>query len=496
MKRLLTGMLVAATLAACAPAPVLVAAAPPATPAAPPAAPAGPAAVDAPLAGADLALQASDQPASQRGGPWIGAAGESDFVLAGTSESVLGVWIDVPSSSRHARAPADVALVIDTSGSMAGPKIENARAAAGELVNKLADGDIVSISDFDDEAREDLPPTVLDAQSRAAILRVIARLQPRGGTNMFDGLRLAERIALAGPSTHTVRRVVMISDGMANVGPSSPEVLGQLAARGADGGVQVSAIGVGLDYDERTLNALAVRSSGRLYHLGEPREMTAILDREINLLQATAATGAFVEIVPADGVEILGAEGVRADRQADGSVLVPLGTMFGGQHREMAVRVRVRAGDAGGGGRALASVRLHFRDPGDSGLPRVQEVVARYQVTTDHARVVAGLNEKTRTILATQQAAQFTVAAAQQVNDGRYEDAERQLAAAETKLHEAAARARTENDKQRVMASVTQVAKARAAVHASAAMAPPARAAAKRANALDVNAAGMTAAGF
>lgn len=363
-------------------------------------------------------------------------------------------------------------------------------------MNKLADGDIVSISEFDDEARVDSRPTVLDGQSRAVILGVISRVQPRGGTNMFDGLRLAESLAAHGPSTHSVRRVVMISDGIANVGPASPEVLGQLAAAGADHGVQVSAIGVGLDYDEHTLNALAVRSSGRLYHLGEPREMTAILNHEIRLLQATAATGAFVEIVPAAGVEILGADGVRADRQQDGSVQVPLGTMFGGQHREMAVRVRVRADATGEGGHPLASVRLHFRDPSDGGLARVQEVVARYQVTTDHGRVEASLNEKTRTILATQQAAQFTVAAAQQVNDGRYEDADRQLAAAETKLHEAAKRAKTENDKQRVMASVTQVSRARAAVQASAAMPAPARAAAKRANALDVNAAGMTAAGF
>jgi len=491
MKRLFTGVMMSATLAACAPAPMLVAAAPPAAPQAAPAPPADPG-----PRGADLALQATDQPGARKGGSWIGAAGESDFILAGTSESILGVWVDVPSGAGRARAQADVALVIDTSGSMAGPKIENARAAAAELVNKLADGDIVSISDFDDSARVDVPPTVLDGQSRAGILAVIARLRPQGGTNMFDGLRLAERLAFQGPPSHTVRRVVMISDGMANVGPSSPEVLGQLAASGADGGVQVSAIGVGIDYDERTLDALAVRSSGRLYHLGEPREMTAILDREVALLQSTAATGAFVEVVPASGVDILGADGVRVDRQADGSVHVPLGTMFGGQHREMALRVRVRAEDGGEGGRALASVRLHFRDPADSGLARVQEVVARYQVTRDHARVEASLNAKTRTILATQQAAQITVAAAQQVNDGHYEDADRQLAAAETKLHEAARRARTEDDKQRVMASASHIARARAAVHADAAMPAPPMAAAKRARALDVNAAGMTAAGF
>ena len=490
MKRFLTGMLMASALAGCAPAPMIVAATPAATPADVPSVAATPA-----VTSADLAIQATDQP-GKRSGPWIGAAGESDFLLAGQSDTILGVWVDVPSASQSARAPADVALVIDTSGSMAGAKIENARAAARELVNKLADGDIVSISTFSDEAHERVPPTVLDAHTRMAILRAIASLEPSGGTNMFDGLRLAEHRALESPVTHPVRRVVMISDGIANVGPASPDVLGSVAARGADSGVQVSAIGVGLDYDENTLNALAVRSSGRFYHLGEPHEMTAILDREIALLKATAATGAFVEVVPAPGVWITGAEGVRADRLSNGTVRVPLGTMFGGQHRELALRVRINGSAAGGdGAHALASVRLHFNDPSDGGLERVQEVVARYQITGDRNRVEASINDRTRTIYATQQAGQITIAAAQSVNGGRYDDADRQLADAENKLREAAARLKSEQEKQRVMATASQISAARAAAKPSPA-APGAPAAPPRAKALDINARAMKVMGF
>jgi Ca-activated chloride channel family protein len=491
MKRLLTGIVMAAALSACAPAPVLVAG--PVTPASQEAP--APAAVPE-LRNTELAIQASDQP-SRRSGPWIGAAGDSDFLLVGTTDTVLGVWVDVPALAHRARAPADVALVIDVSGSMAGAKIENARAAARELVEKLADGDIVSVSVFSDEARVLAEPTVLDRNSRAALFRTIGSVQPLGGTNMFDGLRLAEARALASPASHPVRRVVMISDGMANIGPSSPDVLGSVAARGADGGVQVSAIGVGLDYDEHTLNALAIRSSGRLYHLDEPRDMTAILDREIGLLQATAATGSYVEVVPAPGVDVMGADAVRLDRQVDGAVRVPLGTMFGGQHREMLLRVRIRGGaekGTGEGGRALASVRLHFRDPADSGVERVQEVVARYQVTTDTARVEAAANDRTRTIAATQQAAQITAVAAQQVNDGRVDAADQQLATAESKLREAAARAKNDEDKKRMMATATKISSVRAAAKKPASPAAPAPP--PRANALKLNHVMMDAYGF
>lgn len=483
MNRLWYGIVVASTLTACAPAPVLVQ--PVAANDAPPAPAAAPR-VDV------AAARASDQPARSNG-LWIGAAGDSEYVLAGTSDTVMGVWVDVPASAQRARAPADVALVIDTSGSMAGAKMDNARLAAQELVDRLADGDVVSIITFANNAEERLRPTRLDAGTRTEIRGVIAGLVPTGGTNMFDGLRWAEANVARAPATHPVRRVVMISDGQANVGPSSPEVLGQVASRGADDGVQVSAIGVGLDYDERTLNALAVRSSGRLYHVDEPRDLSPIIDREIALLQTTAATNAVVEVVPAPGVQILGADGVRIDRSG-GAVQIPLGTMFGGQHREMLLRVRVNA-DSGAGARALASVRLRFRDPVDGGLERVQEVVARYQATGDRALVEAHVNDRTRTIAASQQAAQITIAAAQQINDGRYDAADQQLAQAEAQLRAAASRAKNEGERQRVMAQATTVAKARASVKADAA-APPAARPAPRARALEVNAAGMHSAGF
>jgi Ca-activated chloride channel family protein len=486
MNRVLTGVLAASTLVACAPTGILVQ--PVASAEQLPMAVAEPA---QPAHLEDAAARASDGPS--RSGAWIGAAGESDFLLNGSSDTVLGVWIDIPQSLARVRAPADVALVIDTSGSMAGAKIENARLAGRELVQKLSDGDIVSLVTFANDAEERVQPTLLGRSTRVGIQGVISAVVPVGGTNMFDGLRLAEGQVTHGPASHPVRRIVLISDGQANIGPSSPEVLGALAARGADQGVQISAIGVGLDYDERTLNALAMRSSGRLYHLDEPRELTAILDREIGLLQSTAATAAVVEVVPAPGVIILGADGVRMEPLPSGGVQIPLGAMFAGQHREMLLRVRVNA--QGDGARALASVRLRFRDPADGGLERMQEVVARYQVTSDRTVVDAHLNAKTRTILSTQQAAQITIQAAQQLNDGRYDAADKQLAEAEAKLQEAARRAKSDADRQRVLASATAVAKVRAAAKVDAA-APPAARPAPRAKALDLNRAGMSAAGY
>jgi Ca-activated chloride channel family protein len=484
MKKSLLGVLMAVVASGCAASPVVA-----------PVAPVKPiAAEDAskPVV-TPILVAAPDEPSRSPSAPWVGAAGASDFVMAGVSDTVLGVWVDVPNASQHKHAPAAVALVIDVSGSMAGSKIENARLSARALVEKLSDGDIVSIHTFSDEAHERVAPTMLDRSSRAAIGRVIDSLEPTGGTNLFDGLRLGESRSFTAPATHPVRRIVVISDGVANIGPSTPEILGELASRGAESGVQVTAVGVGIDYDEHTLNALAMRSNGRLYHISEPRELSAMLESELGLLQATAATNAVLEVVPAPGVQILGVDGLRTEWGPNGALRFQLGTMFGGQHREMAVRVRVTA--QADGTHPLASVRFHFRDTADGNLDRVQEVVARYQVTSDHVALEQHMNAHTQTIVTTQEASRAALAAADSLNKGSYESAEKDLAIAENKLRASAATASSSADKQRMIVAAGKMADARVKTKAAAA-APPAAKPAMRSPALDVNAAAMKSMGY
>jgi len=424
-------------------------------------------------------------------GAWIGAATESDVLLAGDSTATLGVWIDAPVARPHAHVPMDVSLVIDTSGSMAGAKIENARRAANLLVDDLSDGDIVSIVAFSDDARTIVEPSVLSSDVRRALKARIAQLQPSGSTNMFDGLGLGESLVARAPATHAVRRVVVISDGIANVGQSSPDALGSLAERGLRFHAQVTSLGVGTDYDERTLNALAMRSSGRLYHLGEPREMVSLLTHELELLQSTVATDAFVEIVPAPGVELVAVDGARSERGEGGALRVPLGVLFSGQHREALVRVRL-SDTTVSTSRAIASVRLHFRDPDDGDLPRVQEIVARAGFSSDPSAVAKAENAKAKSIVAVLGASKLELDASQSAGAGQFAEADKQLAQAQASLEQRAAQTRDDAERSRLVAVAKKVAGTRA--HVQGASAAPA--AAQRNLTLEMNAAGMHDAGF
>src|SRR5207302_11093867 len=92
-----------------------------------------------------------DLPHPAKNANWIGAAAESEALLVGTNETSVGVWIDAPVERPKTRVPVDLALVVDTSGSMAGAKMDNAKSAAKTIVDSLADGDIVSIDAFDND---------------------------------------------------------------------------------------------------------------------------------------------------------------------------------------------------------------------------------------------------------------------------------------------------------------------------------------------------------
>ncbi len=438
------------------------------------------------------AIARDDGPARTQSGTWIGAAAEGDQLLTSTRDTFLGVWVDVPEIRPAVRPPMELALVVDTSGSMAGAKIENARKAASALVDNLVDGDIVALDAFSDNARTVVPPTRLSPTTRKDVLRAIAALGVSGSTNMFDGLTLAEGQVAAAPPSHPLRRIVVISDGIANVGPSSPETLGAIAERGLRFRAQVTSLGVGQDYDERTLNALAVKSSGRLYHLTEPREMAHILKGEVDLLNATLASDSFVEVVPAPGVQLLGADGVRADFR-DGTLRIPLGALHSGQHREALVRVRLTDPAAfEGQTHPLASVRLRFRDAQDGDLERVQEVVARTMLTGDERAVAEHVSSRTKAIVAIQESARIQMLAAQRINEGQFKDAEEDLARAELALRTQAQIVTAPAEKKRIADAQTRIAAARATTAAM----PSKPKAAQRLDALEMNASGMKDMGF
>jgi len=420
---------------------------------------------------------------------WLHASPLHTRVLQGSDgDTWIGFWVETPSVEAAQRAPLDVSLVVDTSGSMSGAKITNARMAATSFIESLADGDLVSLYAFSDVVTELAPPTLVTASTRAELIRRVQSLHAAGGTNLHDGLEVARRAIEHAPPSHPVRRIVMISDGRATVGDTSPESIAHVAAQATENGTQVTAIGVGMDYDENTLGAMAIRSAGRLYHLEEPSQMATILHRELDLLGQTLAANAVVEFTPVEGVVVEGTEAERVDRQ--GAVLrIPLGNLHASQRRELLLRARIPT--SARGRHTLGTVRLVWQDPTDATRRRESDpITLDYEVTNDAASLEQGRSQRVQAMVIGFEAAQAQLQASRLLNEGRAEEAERTLALTEQQLRQASQRFHFTDEvvQGNLMRQAESIARGRSAASAVAAMPAPARPSRARAAALDNNA--------
>ena len=173
------------------------------------------------------------------------------------------------------RLPLNLGLVLDTSGSMSDArKWDYALEAAYGVIDRLDEGDRLSISTYSNAAK------VLAAQddlSRPDALRAaLAALYPDGGTNISAGLMNNARLLSFGKAGERLTRIVLMSDGLANDGIQNVDGMRDLVERIADAGTTVSSIGLGADYDETMLRAIAAAGNGNYYYVESPSQVTAI----------------------------------------------------------------------------------------------------------------------------------------------------------------------------------------------------------------------------
>jgi Ca-activated chloride channel family protein len=213
-------------------------------------------------------------------------------------------------TDRSERVPVNVALVIDRSGSMAGDKIRRAREAAIQAIDRLGKDDVVSVIAYDDTVEVLVPATKVS--DRDNISRQIQRLQPGNSTALFAGVSKGAAEARKFLDRDRVNRVILLSDGLANVGPSSPSALGELGASLIREGISVTTIGLGLGYNEDLMTQLAHKSDGNHGFAKDADDLARIFNYEFGDIMSVCAKEVIVRIRCKDGVRpvrILGREG-------------------------------------------------------------------------------------------------------------------------------------------------------------------------------------------
>lgn len=256
------------------------------------------------------------------------------------------------------RAPVNVAIVLDRSGSMQGPKMVSAKAAARQAVDRLSDDDIVSIVAYDSGVEVVVPAT--KARDKESIRRGIDRLVPNGNTALFAGVsRGAEELSKF-LVAERVNRLVLLSDGLANVGPASPAELEVLGRRLGHQGVSVTTLGLGLDYNEDLMARLAKASDGNHAFVERTEELARFFELEFGELASVVAQDVTVEIDCAEGVRPVRVLGRPADIVGQ-RVTARLNQLAGGHEKYVLLEVEVTAGTPAPGVE-LARVTVSHRD--------------------------------------------------------------------------------------------------------------------------------------
>jgi Ca-activated chloride channel homolog len=216
---------------------------------------------------------------------------DTERTAIGPGGGAMNLRVALVSSDKTAsRAPLSVHIVLDTSGSMDGPAIDDARKAAEAVVEKLAPTDDFSMVTFSDTARLLVADGPLGPR-RAQTLERIHGVHAEGGTNISSGLDLAYAQAhSAGIPADAVRIVMLLSDGHANGGDTDPQHLAQRAAAAFQEGVQTSSFGLGADFDAALMSRIADRGAGGYYYLADSAQIAPALEREIDARLQPVAT--------------------------------------------------------------------------------------------------------------------------------------------------------------------------------------------------------------
>jgi Ca-activated chloride channel family protein len=322
-----------------------------------------------------------------------------------TQRNYLKVAVSGCERQKTDRTPVNVAIVIDRSGSMQGLRIAQAREAAVAAVKRLEHNDIASLVIFDDKI--DVPVPATPVVDHAAFIDRIMQVGARGSTAIHAGVVTGADEVRKHKDNRRLNRIVLLSDGRANVGPSRPDDFAVLGRDLLAEGISVSTIGLGLGYNEDLMLKLARASDGNHAFVGDNADLVPIFNKEFDDVLASCAQTVSIDIELRPGVRA-----VRA-LSRDGSIAAQsaqfrLNQVYQSTEHYVLLEVEVDKQQIAGE-QDVGRVRVVYTSPGDGSRRTVEAgIAARFgssqveaDASRDHAVLAAVIEQTTRERAAT-----------------------------------------------------------------------------------------------
>ena len=196
------------------------------------------------------------------------------------------------------RRPMTITFVLDTSGSMNGPGIERERAAVKAIAQSLAEGDIVNMVTWNTSNNVVMDGRVVTGPNDAQVLAVAEGLEASGGTDLHSGLVRGYELAEKHYGPTRLNRVILISDGGANVGITSGDLIGEKSKDADKEGIYLVGVGTGpgIGYADQLMDIVTDKGRGAYVYLDKPSEATDVFVNRFDEVMEVAARGVQIEL--------------------------------------------------------------------------------------------------------------------------------------------------------------------------------------------------------
>ncbi|CAM3982328.1 VWA domain-containing protein [Cohnella lubricantis] len=235
------------------------------------------------------------------------------------------------------RAPINLSLVLDRSGSMSGEPLMYSKKACRFVADQMNVDDLLSLVVFDDQVETVLPPSKVTHKD--LMKQRIDSIDARGTTNLSGGLIEGVQLVRSHKAEGLVNRVILLSDGHANKGITDRAKLFAIAKEYRSSGVGISAMGVGDGFDEELMEGIAEYGGGNFHYIEKADDIPAILGRELEGLLSVTAQNVKLIVRPFDGAQVTAIYGYPAEERESGGSAIAIGDLYQNEVKSILVEL-------------------------------------------------------------------------------------------------------------------------------------------------------------
>lgn len=259
---------------------------------------------------------------------------------------------DIPESPRR---NLNLSLVIDRSGSMAGAPLHHALKAAESVVDQLEPDDTLSVVVYDDAVDTPVPPQ--SVTNKAALKTAIGKVRAGGITNLSGGWLKGCDYVKTHLDPQKINRVLLLTDGHANMGIQDPQILTATAGKKAEEGIITTTLGFAQGFNEDLLIGMARAASGNFYFIQSVDEATEVFGIELDSLRAVVGQNLVVTLELADGVSLVDTLSLaKVNQNEAGATVITLGELYEGEDKLLGLSLAIAAAPIGD----LPIMKLHY----------------------------------------------------------------------------------------------------------------------------------------